>query len=97
MSHSAAGSATAMIWQSSSCMRARAFVRPCPPTPMTATFTLSLGGTKRGPPSTWRGTMVLLALVALVETVALAADHDWPFAVMTGATAYVCVAMARRG
>ena len=47
-SHSSAGSASAMIWQSSSWKRARALVRPCPPAPMIATFTLSLGATKRG-------------------------------------------------
>jgi hypothetical protein len=41
--------------------------------------------------------MVLLALVALAETVALAAARDWPFAAMTASTAYACVAMARRG
>ena len=66
MSHSSAGSAIAMIWQSSSCSSARVLWRPWPPTPMTATFTLSLGATKRGPPSTCRGTMVAAAAEAVV-------------------------------
>src|SRR5262245_11643529 len=33
-------------------------VRPCPPAPISATFTLSLGGTKPRPPRTCRGTIV---------------------------------------
>src|SRR6266567_7608328 len=31
--------------------------RPCEPTPIKAMLTLSLGGTKPGPPKTWRGRM----------------------------------------
>lgn len=45
----------------------------------------------------WRGTMVLLALVALVEMVALAAGRAWPYALTAGAIACACVARARRG
>jgi hypothetical protein len=41
--------------------------------------------------------MVLLALVALVEMVALAAGRAWPYALVAGVTAYACVARARRG
>ena len=41
-------------------------VRPCPPAPMIATLTLSLGATKRGPPRTCRGTMVKAAAAAAV-------------------------------
>src|SRR5215207_6624587 len=55
-----------MTWQSSSWKRARALVRPWPPAPMIATFTLSLGATKRGPPRTCRGTMVNAAAAAVV-------------------------------
>ena len=36
-------------------------LRPWPPTPMMATFTLSLGATNPGPPSTWRGRIVAAA------------------------------------
>jgi hypothetical protein len=55
-----------MIWQSSSWNRARALVRPWPPAPINATFTLSLGATNCVPPSTCRGTMVNAAAAALV-------------------------------
>src|SRR5215218_27392 len=55
-----------MTWQSSSWKRARALVRPCPPAPLLATFTLSLGATKRGPPRTCLGTMVNAAAAAVV-------------------------------
>ena len=34
---------------------------PMPPTPMPAMFSFSLGGVWPGPPSTWRGTMVMAA------------------------------------
>src|SRR3970040_1085226 len=53
-----------MIWQSTSWKSARALVRPWPPAPMSATLTLSLGATKRGPPRTCRGTMVNAAAAA---------------------------------
>ncbi len=36
----------------------RMFCSPRPPAPTRATLTFSLGGTKRGPPSTWRGRML---------------------------------------
>ena len=36
-------------------------MRPWPPTPMMATFTLSLGATNPGPPRTWRGRIVAAA------------------------------------
>ena len=51
----------AMTWQSSSWKRERRLLRPWPPTPMMATFTLSLGATKPGPPRTWRGRIVVAA------------------------------------
>ncbi len=34
---------------------------PCPPTPMPAMFSFSLGGVSPLPASTWRGTMVQAA------------------------------------
>ena len=66
MSHTSAGSAMAMIWQSGSWRSARTLRSPWPPTPMTATLTLSLGATNRGPPRTCRGTIVAAAAVAVV-------------------------------
>src|SRR5512134_2054885 len=51
----------AMTWQSSSWNKERRLVRPWPPAPMMATFTLSLGATKPGPPRTWRGRIVVAA------------------------------------
>src|SRR5580658_8719891 len=56
------GSATAMIWASDSLNRELMFVRPWPPHPTMAMLTFSLGGTNRGPPKTWRGTMVKAAI-----------------------------------
>src|SRR2546428_9559919 len=50
-----------MTWQSLSWNRERRLVRPWPPTPMMATFTLSLGATNLGPPRTWRGRIVAAA------------------------------------
>ena len=55
-----------MIWQSSSWKSARALVRPWPPAPMIATFTLSLGATNFWPPRTCLGTMVKAAAAAAV-------------------------------
>jgi hypothetical protein len=53
-----------MIWASSRGRRFRTFVLPCPPVPMIATFTFSLGGTKGGPPNTCLGTILNVATVA---------------------------------
>src|SRR5689334_20743808 len=47
-----------MIWQSLSLNNSRTFSRPRPPTPITATLTLSLGARCPGPPRTCRGTIV---------------------------------------
>src|SRR5438552_3447179 len=46
--------------------RARIFVLPCPPAPIMAIFTFSLGATNFEPPSTWRGTIVNAATVVAV-------------------------------
>src|SRR4030042_6543090 len=48
----------ATIWASFSPNRPRALVRPCPPQPMIAMYTFSLGATNFAPPSTCRGTML---------------------------------------
>src|SRR5436190_24291856 len=55
-----------MICASGSARRERILVLPWPPAPSMAMFTFSLGETKRGPPSTWRGTMVRAATPAVV-------------------------------
>src|SRR6266481_5774397 len=55
-----------MICASASARSERILVLPWPPAPMMAMFTFSLGETKRGPPSTWRGTMVRAATPAVV-------------------------------
>ena len=44
--------------------RLRRFAPPMPPMPMPAMFIFSLGGTFRGPPSTWRGTIAPAAAPA---------------------------------
>ena len=42
------------------------WLRPMPPTPITALVNMSLGGIVPGPPRTWRGTMVTAATAAAV-------------------------------
>src|SRR5947209_3662340 len=56
-----------MIWASSSLNRSRVFERPCPPAPIRAMLTLSLGGTKPRPPRTCRGTIVKTPAVAAAD------------------------------
>src|SRR5438477_2192380 len=55
-----------MICASASLKSERMFVLPCPPAPIIAIFTFSLGDTNLGPPSTWRGRMVNAATVVAV-------------------------------
>src|SRR5438132_5889493 len=50
-----------MIWASGSLRSERILVLPCPPAPMMAMLTFSLGGTNFGPPSTCRGRIVKAA------------------------------------
>ena len=62
-----------MICASFNANKAFMFARPCPPQPMRATLTFSLGAANFGPPSTWRGTTVNAA--AATDAAATADQH----------------------